>query len=967
MAIPRHVTLGIVSVGFLLCSSPLSAADCDHNGRDDAEDVAAGAAADCNHNQVPDACDLSDKSAGLDVAEIIPVAGLVEGGALADLDGDDATDLILANGWSDTITVQWGDRRGGFEAPIEISVSLRPSSAAVVRLAPQGLPHLCVLSVGNPFGNENGSLFVFKQDAARRLSDPVPTALGRGTQAMAFLDIDGDGDLDAAVTNAGKLEGGMPAEIVGDISLHMNGGDGALQKGARLVAQASPRGLGTADFNGDRRPDLAVCNYFSSSASVFLNNGTGGFLPAGHYPAGDAPIALAVGDLDGDSDPDLAVANLLGYTVTLLRNDGQGRFAAWLRSGLPEKPAGLIAIDLDRDGTNELACAGGEPSNIGSGYVSILRVVEGSMAGQVYRPGLPQSDVRSVFSGDFGGDVGPDLVVTSADSRSLAVLRADFAGGLGAGLSLHIGDIPLAVELGDFTGDGRLDLVSGNRGGGGSGSMTLAKGDGRGGFSDIRQFNRGSDAWFLAKADFNGDRNLDLASAGFNPRALTVFLGDGSGEFTRLGSEALEGKPGSLVAADLDADGDTDLCLPLVIEGPQGLVERVEVYSNDGPSAFRFDKPVTLKVAGSRLLPDLAVSDVDGDGRPDLVITRSGDKDVPMAAVDLAWNLGAGEWFVVALSPTEKNPVAVAAADLDGDQVCDLATANLSGSVSIFWNQGERRFSDPQTIRFEGAAQAVLAVDVTGDQIIDLVVTGTGAIEWPYTYRTGLSVLAGTRQRSFLEPKHVISYPFLAGVAAGDLEGDGLPDLVFPRLSEDVLVILNRRSGTESDCDRDGVPDSCQILEGLRADCNGNRIPDVCELRWGDAPDCNANGIPDACDLASGADRDGDGDGLPDSCTPRPTFHRGDPNRDGTADLSDGVFLFTYLFLGTFPPTCMESADTDNSGVLDISDPIFLLAHLFLGGPPPPAPGPPTQLCGPDLDALESPGDLGCADYGACP
>ena len=86
----------------------------------------------------------------------------------------------------------------------------------------------------------------------------------------------------------------------------------------------------------------------------------------------------------------------------------------------------------------------------------------------------------------------------------------------------------------------------------------------------------------------------------------------------------------------------------------------------------------------------------------------------------------------------------------------------------------------------------------------------------------------------------------------------------------------------------------------------------------------------------------------------RPLFHRGDPNGDGVADITDAVFLLGFLYLGGGAPPCMESADVDNNTSTEITDAIYLLSFLFLGGPPPADPGPPAAPCGVDPDAIGS-------------
>jgi hypothetical protein len=92
-------------------------------------------------------------------------------------------------------------------------------------------------------------------------------------------------------------------------------------------------------------------------------------------------------------------------------------------------------------------------------------------------------------------------------------------------------------------------------------------------------------------------------------------------------------------------------------------------------------------------------------------------------------------------------------------------------------------------------------------------------------------------------------------------------------------------------------------------------------------------------------------------------FHRGDPNDDAELNITDGLYVFNFLFLGGPRPTCSETADANDDGAVNLTDGIYLLNFLFLGGPAPQAPGPPALECGPDRAG--SP-DLGCVSYSSC-
>jgi hypothetical protein len=97
----------------------------------------------------------------------------------------------------------------------------------------------------------------------------------------------------------------------------------------------------------------------------------------------------------------------------------------------------------------------------------------------------------------------------------------------------------------------------------------------------------------------------------------------------------------------------------------------------------------------------------------------------------------------------------------------------------------------------------------------------------------------------------------------------------------------------------------------------------------------------------------GGGDGTP--------FARGDADAGGNdPNITDGIFILNFLFLGGPPPPCREAADADDNGAVNITDGIYLLNFLFLGGPPPPAPRAPT--CGED----ETVDQLTCESFPPC-
>jgi len=83
----------------------------------------------------------------------------------------------------------------------------------------------------------------------------------------------------------------------------------------------------------------------------------------------------------------------------------------------------------------------------------------------------------------------------------------------------------------------------------------------------------------------------------------------------------------------------------------------------------------------------------------------------------------------------------------------------------------------------------------------------------------------------------------------------------------------------------------------------------------------------------------------PEPCSGGPLFVRGDADASGGLNLTDGVRILNYLFVGNAEVPCLDAADTDDSGSLNLSDGIYILSYLFSDGSPPPAPH---MACGPD-------------------
>src|SRR5260370_5650785 len=142
----------------------------------------------------------------------------------------------------------------------------------------------------------------------------------------------------------------------------------------------------------------------------------------------------------------------------------------------------------------------------------------------------------SIVSGDFNGDGVPDLAVAAGGTYpgfdgNISVLLGNGDGGFQETLIFGAGNRPSSIAVGDFDGDGRLDLVVANAGSGllDDGSVSLLLGNGDGSFQAARFFGPETRFYFVVVGEFNGDGVQDLAAT--SSAGVSVFLGNGDGSF----------------------------------------------------------------------------------------------------------------------------------------------------------------------------------------------------------------------------------------------------------------------------------------------------------------------------------------------------------------------------------------------------------------------------------------------------
>jgi FG-GAP-like repeat/Putative Ig domain/FG-GAP repeat len=337
------------------------------------------------------------------------------------------------------------------------------------------------------------------------------------------------------------------------------------------------------------------------------------------------PSAIVAADFNEDGKPDLAItANVRVY---VLLGAGNGTFTPTSASPIP-----VPSPPYDDFGSPYVgpALAAGDFNN--SGHQGLAVGLFQNLAAAIFFGNgdgtFTVADTLAPLSGqptmaltaaDFNADGNLDLAVASTLNGVSPTILLGYGRGAFNAVSQNIDVSALSSAAGDLNGDGKLDLVLGGSGIAPNGAGSILLGQGDGTFIDASTLNTNG---FTIVADFNGDGKLDLAVCNSALNTITIFLGNGDGTFTTAtGSPiAVGNQPEALLAGDFNNDGKLDLAIANFGDGT------VTLLLGNGDGTFTPASGSPYAVGRGPLA--LAAADFNGDGKLDLAIINSTDGTV---------------------------------------------------------------------------------------------------------------------------------------------------------------------------------------------------------------------------------------------------------------------------------------------------------------------------------------------------
>ena len=655
---------------------------------------------------------------------------------------------------------------------------------------------------------------------------------------------------------------------------------------------AQPNSLTISDLDVDGHLDVAAAGFQGSAVSILLGDGRGGFLRIGDADTTGRPLGVAAGRFDGDALPDLITTQQESDNMWFLRNLGGATFATPQRIVGGHDPWAVVAVDFNADG--RLDAVQSLLPEVGGRVNVLYGNGDGTFDPAIgARTGGPNP---AVAIADFDNDGRLDALSSNLNRASVSVLTGRVDETLAPHLESPVGDMPTGVAVGDFDEDGIADVVVSSTPGD---AVTLSIGIGDARFLPADSHPVGDAPVGIGVADLDSDGHADVAVGNRGDGTVSLLFGDGDGALSPSRSYVADGSPLALAIADVNEDeipdvvtsnaGDVVSSVTVLLGNGRGL-EAVEELASPAPSA------------------EVAVGDLDGDAVADIVLT------LPVEDA-LAVYLRNERTIAPSLIQLGAAPTAVAIADIDGDDRNDIVAGREgSNDLTLLVNRGND-LGDAVMVAAGGVPATIGTGDYDDDGFVDVVAGLLSSDE--------VVLLRGEGDGELSTPEHIVLSARPVAVTTADFDAVGGNDLAVA-LASGVVVILIGRSGGDLEL-VGGVTVAAEPVDVTALDVNGDAFDDLAVVHssgvvWiltGDGHgDFSANTLPVLAELPTAIDaRDVTGDNRPDLLV----SERGRDDVAVLAAVDGGSFAEPVRIRVGEAPRAVQAGDFDGDGGYDFA------------------------------------------------
>jgi VCBS repeat-containing protein len=837
--------------------------------------------------------------------------------ASADVDNDGKFDLIVANFWSDTVSVLKNNGDGTFADKVDYTTGF----------------YSCPVSVTSADVNDDGNIDLIVANGVSGVSVLINNGDGTFASRADYLAGERPYSVTSAdVNNDGKIDLIVANEVSYTVSVLKNNGDGTFAAKVDYATGKMPHSVTSADVNGDALSDLIVANFDSDTVSVLKNNGDGTFANRVDYSTGlySFPESVTSADVNGDGKIDLIIANN-SDTISVFKNNGDGTFITRVDYSVAgTHPSSVASADVNGDGMSDLIVA-----NFDTDTVSVLKNNgDGTFTTKVdYTTGHWPTLVTSA---DVNGDGMSDLIVANYDSDTVSVLinnSTGFSGYQTTTATITINginnDAPIVTNTaeaqhgsvteagymveGSVTASGTLTASDADVGATLTWSIVDTTPESTYGSIAI---NEVTGVWTYtldnSKTETQALNGGETVTQSYTARVVDEF-GACADQTIMVGIHGTNDLP--IVTAPLAitvAEGDLSISLNLLANTHDAdhtdLVSfgTVSYTVNGVPSAL----PVGIAMNGYAVTFDPANAAYNA--------MAQGEQKTIVATYQVIDSSGTAESFATKVDyATGYNPSSLTSADVNGDSKFDLIVANNdSNTVSVLKNNGDGTFAVRVDYTTGTSPRSVMSADVNGDGTSDMIVANIGS--------NTVSVLKNNGDGTFATRVDYATEAFPCSATGADVNGDSTFDLIVANWGGNTVSVL-KNNGDGTFATRVDYATGTSPSSVTSADVNGDSKFDLIVANWGDNTVSvlknNGDGtFATRVDYATG--------GAPYSVT------TADVNGDGQSDLiianyySDTVSVLTNNGDGTFAtevdyatgyyPGSVTSADVNGDEKLDL-------------------------------------------------